>query len=74
MEERVGMIEDEVEEPVATDHLTYTMSTELASALQRLANYRIRNCRASQDIFESGVVVFRNNALHKFGEDSEHRT
>ncbi|THH18880.1 hypothetical protein EW146_g2175 [Bondarzewia mesenterica] len=43
---------------------------DLASALERLANYRTRNCRASQDIFENGVVVFRNNALQKLGDDT----
>lgn len=43
---------------------------DLASALQRLANYRTKNSRASREIFESGVVVFRNDALHKLGDDS----
>ena len=42
---------------------------DLASALQRLANYRTKNSRASREIFESGVIVFRNNALHKLGDD-----
>jgi hypothetical protein len=46
---------------------------ELASALQRLSNYSTKNTRASRQIFESGVVVFRNNALHKLGEDSARR-
>ena len=43
---------------------------DLATALQRLANYRTKNTRASREIFESGVVVFRNNALHKLADDS----
>jgi hypothetical protein len=43
---------------------------ELASALQQLSNYSAKNTRASRQIFESGVVVFRNNALHKLGDDS----
>ncbi|KAH9064579.1 TPR-like protein [Lactarius vividus] len=43
---------------------------DVASALQRLANYRTKNSRTSREIFESGVVVFRNNALHKLGDDS----
>jgi tetratricopeptide (TPR) repeat protein len=43
---------------------------DLASALQQLANYRTKNNRASREVFESGVVVFRNDALHKLGEDS----
>lgn len=43
----------------------------LATALQRLANYRTKNtnARASRQIFESGIVVLRNNALHKLGDD-----
>ncbi|KAH9167049.1 TPR-like protein [Lactarius sanguifluus] len=43
---------------------------DVASALQRLANYRTKNSRTSREIFESGVVVFRNDALHKLGDDS----
>ncbi|TFY79795.1 hypothetical protein EWM64_g4218 [Hericium alpestre] len=43
---------------------------DLSTALQRLANYRTQNSRASQDIFESGVIVFRKDALHKLGDDS----
>ncbi|KAI9464031.1 TPR-like protein [Lactarius psammicola] len=43
---------------------------DLASALQRLANYRTKNSRISREIFESGVVVFRNDALYKLGDDS----
>ncbi|KAH8990742.1 TPR-like protein [Lactarius akahatsu] len=43
---------------------------DVASALQRLANYRTKNSRASREIFESGVIVFRNDALHKLGDDS----
>jgi len=43
---------------------------DLPSALQQLANYRTKNSHASREIFESGVVVFRNDALHKLGDDS----
>ncbi|KAI0275710.1 hypothetical protein BGY98DRAFT_40716 [Russula aff. rugulosa BPL654] len=43
---------------------------ELASALQRLSDYSTKNTRASRQIFENGVVIFRNNALHKLGDDS----
>ncbi|KAI0046782.1 TPR-like protein [Auriscalpium vulgare] len=42
---------------------------DLPAALQRLANYRLRNSRASRDIFESGVLVLRKNALSKLGDD-----
>ena len=43
---------------------------ELANALQRLSEYSNKNTRASRQIFENGVVIFRNNALHKLGDDS----
>ena len=43
---------------------------ELASALQRHSDYSTKNTRASRQIFENGVVIFRNNALHKLGDDS----
>ena len=43
---------------------------DLASALKRLADYRTKNTRASRQIFESGVVVFRNDPLRKLGDDS----
>ncbi len=46
---------------------------DLASALERLSNYSTKNTRASRQIFESGVVIFRNNALHKLSDDSERR-
>lgn len=46
------------------------MSVDLASALQRLANYRSHNTRASKDVFESGVVVLKQNAVDKLGDDS----
>lgn len=46
------------------------MSTDLASALQRLANYRSHNSRASKDVFENGVVIFKQNALSKLGDES----
>jgi hypothetical protein len=43
---------------------------DTAEAIQRLANYTKKNCRASREIFEAGVVIFRNDALHKLGDDS----
>jgi ER membrane protein complex subunit 2 len=42
---------------------------DLASALKRLADYHTKNTRASRQIFESGVIVFRNDPLHKLGDD-----
>jgi len=48
----------------------WQLTMELASALQRLSDYSTKNTRASRQIFESGVVIFRNNALHKLGDDS----
>jgi ER membrane protein complex subunit 2 len=44
---------------------------DLPSAFQRLANYRTKNTRLSRQIFESGLVVYRNNAWHKLGDDSK---
>ncbi|EIM87497.1 TPR-like protein [Stereum hirsutum FP-91666 SS1] len=44
--------------------------SDLTSALQRLANYRSHNTRASKDVFESGVVVLKQNAINKLGDDS----
>ncbi|KAI9513505.1 TPR-like protein [Russula earlei] len=43
---------------------------DVTSALQRSANYTTKNARASRQIFESGIVVFRNNAQYKLGDDS----
>jgi hypothetical protein len=43
---------------------------DLPSALHRLSHYSTKNARASRQIFESGVVIFRSNALHKLGGDS----
>jgi hypothetical protein len=43
---------------------------DLPSALQQLNDYSSKNSRASRQIFESGVVIFRNDALHKLGDDS----
>jgi hypothetical protein len=48
----------------------WQLTMELASALQQLSNYSTKNTRASRQIFESGVVIFRNNALHKLGDNS----
>jgi hypothetical protein len=48
----------------------WQLTMELASALQRLSDYSTKNTRASRQIFENGVVIFRSNALHKLGDDS----
>jgi len=41
----------------------------VATALERLAEYNKTNARASRQIFECGVVVLRSNAQHKLGND-----
>ncbi|KAF8465878.1 TPR-like protein [Russula ochroleuca] len=43
---------------------------DLASALQRHTNSSTKNTRASRQFFESGIVIYRNNAWHKLGDDS----
>ncbi|KII91761.1 hypothetical protein PLICRDRAFT_136209 [Plicaturopsis crispa FD-325 SS-3] len=43
--------------------------SDLAAALQRLATYRVQNSRASQEIFEKGVVVLKSNVANKMGDD-----
>ena len=43
---------------------------DLASALQRHTNSSTKNARASRQFFESGVVIYHNNAWHKLGDDS----
>jgi hypothetical protein len=40
-----------------------------AEAIQRLANYSKRNCRASREIFEAGIII-RDDASRKLGDDS----
>lgn len=35
-------------------------STQLSSALQKLAQYRVQNSRQSQDVFDQGVVLLKN--------------
>jgi len=42
---------------------------DTAEAIQRLANYSKRNCRASREIFEAGILI-RNDASRKLGDDS----
>jgi hypothetical protein len=44
---------------------------DLPSAFKRLADYRTKNTRLSRQIFESGIVVYRNDAMHKLGDDRE---
>lgn len=43
---------------------------ELTSALQRLSDYSTKNTRASRQIFDTGIVIYRNDALHKLGDNS----
>jgi hypothetical protein len=73
---RVGLLSrfrpDNPRAPSSYDRVAaaWQLTMELASALQQLSNYSTKNTRASRQIFESGVVVFRNNALHKLGDNS----
>jgi hypothetical protein len=41
----------------------------LSSALEVLANYRTNNTRASQDIFDNGIVVLKAGATVKLGDE-----
>ncbi|KDQ62320.1 hypothetical protein JAAARDRAFT_149119 [Jaapia argillacea MUCL 33604] len=43
---------------------------DLPSALQRLSAYRARSTRASQDIFDKGLVVLNSKSASKLGDDS----
>ncbi|KAH9968059.1 TPR-like protein [Russula dissimulans] len=42
---------------------------DVASALEQVAKHTTANTRASRQIFESGVVVLRNNVQHRLGND-----
>jgi hypothetical protein len=46
---------------------------DLSSALQKLATYRVQNTRASQETFEKGVIILKNNAARKMGDEGELR-
>lgn len=48
------------------------MSRDLPTALEKLANYRAQNTRASQDVFEQGLVALDADAVMKQGDDGEH--
>jgi hypothetical protein len=48
-----------------------TMTMDLPTALNTLANHRIHNLRKSQETFDAGIVVLDKNALGKLGDDSE---
>jgi hypothetical protein len=50
---------------------TQTTSMDLPSALQKLAAYRTKDTRASQDTFDNGLVVLKTNAVSKMGHESE---
>lgn len=43
---------------------------DTASAIERLAKYSKKNSRNSREIFEAGAVIFRDEALHRLGDDS----
>jgi ER membrane protein complex subunit 2 len=43
--------------------------TDVASALEKLATYRSRNNRASQETFDKGVIILRSNVANKMGEE-----
>ncbi|KAG6827952.1 hypothetical protein H0H92_009860 [Tricholoma furcatifolium] len=45
------------------------MTTSLSSALERLANYRVNNTRASQEIFEQGCVILKASPSARLGDD-----
>ena len=44
-------------------------SMSLSSALEVLANYRTTNTRASQDIFEKGIVVLKAGSTATLGDE-----
>jgi len=50
-----------------SDYVAGDMS--LSSALEVLANYRTNNTRASQDIFEKGIVVLKAGEAAKLGDE-----
>jgi hypothetical protein len=43
----------------------------LAKALQKLADYRTNDTRASQETFDSGVLLLENNAANELGDEGE---
>jgi hypothetical protein len=43
----------------------------LPQALQRLADFRTTDRRASQETFDNGLVILKNNAHGKMGDDGE---
>jgi hypothetical protein len=42
----------------------------LNSVLERLSNYRIRNTRASRDIFNTSFPLFEQNGMASMGDES----
>ncbi len=50
-----------------------TMSRDLPTALHKLAIFRSQNTRASQDVFEQGLLVLDADAFWKQGDDGEVR-
>jgi ER membrane protein complex subunit 2 len=43
----------------------------IAKALQRLADYRTNDTRASQETFDNGVIILENNAANNLGDEGE---
>jgi len=41
---------------------------DTASAIERLAKYSKKNSRNSREIFEAGVAILRDDALHRLGD------
>jgi hypothetical protein len=46
---------------------------DVASALQKLAMYRVHNNRASQETFDKGVIVLKSDIAKKMGEEGAAR-
>jgi len=42
---------------------------DLSSALQKLATYRAHQSRASQDVFDKGVILLKGNGANHMGEE-----
>ncbi|KAG6834080.1 hypothetical protein H0H93_012096 [Arthromyces matolae] len=50
--------------------MTTSSSPSLPAALERLANYRTNNTRASEEIFEKGRLVLKGGSEAKLGDDA----
>jgi hypothetical protein len=56
--------------PMAAWQRRGSRTMDLPSALHRLSHYNPKNARASRQIFEAGIVIYRNDAMHKLGDES----